>query len=66
MSAEDSSSTPPPVRKLVNERVKSLQARFLADESTARAELAQLRHAARQEPGTIPAVWELTSYPVSD
>lgn len=53
------------VRSFVAKRVEGLQALFLADDSTARAQLAQLRHAAEKEPGTYPAVWDLTSYPVS-
>lgn len=53
------------VRSIVNERVEQLQALFLADSSTARAQIAQLRHASRTAPGTDPTVWDLTSYPVS-
>lgn len=61
-----SNTAKPRVRSIVSERVEKLQARFLADSSVARAQIAQLRHAARSEPGTVPAVWDLTAYPVSD
>lgn len=54
----------PDVHTIVTGRIKTLQARFLADSSEARAQIAQLRHAARSEPGTVPAVWDVTSYPV--
>ncbi len=53
------------VRSIVNKRIEQLQESFLKDSSTARAQIAQLRHASRTAPGTDPAVWDLTSYPVS-
>ena len=53
------------VRSIVNKRIEQLQDSFLKDSSTARAQIAQLRHASRTAPGTDPAVWDLTSYPVS-
>ncbi|MFT0848974.1 type I-E CRISPR-associated protein Cse2/CasB [Actinomycetaceae bacterium L2_0104] len=56
----------PNVGSVVAGRIERLQASFLRDSSTARAQIAQLRHAARSEPGTVPTVWDLTSYPVSD
>lgn len=54
------------VGAFVARRVEELQASFLADSSTARAQIAQLRHAAKKEPGTVPAIWDLTSYEDSD
>lgn len=56
----------PAVQAIVTQRIEQLQNALLNDSSTARALVAQLRHAARSEPGTVPTIWDLTSYPVSD
>lgn len=66
MTSQENASKSPRVETIVNRRIEPLQAAFLAGGSTARAQMAQLRHAAREEPGTSPSVWELTSYPVSE
>lgn len=44
----------------VDNRVASLQRRYLANTSESRALLAQLRHAVTKAPGADPAVWEIT------
>lgn len=44
----------------VDDRVTSLQRRYLANTSDGRALLAQLRHAVMKEPGADPSVWEIT------
>lgn len=43
---------------------RGLQQRYGAGESSARADLAALRRAARMPPGTLPEVWSLTEVPV--
>ena len=48
------------VGEFVNRKIGSLQARYLASGSTARAELAQLRHAVGKPVGSVPTVWDLT------
>lgn len=65
MNSTPAFSDAPRVRTLVTQRIEQLQERFLKDSSTARALLAQLRSAASRPPGSVPAVWELTSFPVS-
>lgn len=44
----------------VDNRISSLQRRYLANSSEGRALLAQLRHAVAKAPGSDPAVWEIT------
>lgn len=58
--------TPPRVSTLVDQRIEQLQRGYLDESSTARAMLAQLRHAAGAQPGSVPEVWEITAYPVPD
>ena len=45
---------------VVDQRVSTLQRRYLANSSDGRALLAQLRHAVTREPGSDPSVWEIT------
>ena len=66
MSSNPPTTAIPRVGVVVNQRVEQLQRSFLGDSATARALLAQLRHAARKPPGFAPEVWNITSYPVSE
>lgn len=44
----------------VGRRIDRLQTAVMADRSQAVATVAQLRHSVTKEPGSVPAIWELT------
>lgn len=59
----------PEAGSLVDQKLggeQGLQARYLRNESSGRAQLAVLRKAAAKAPGEVPEIWELTQVGVSD
>lgn len=55
-----------PVGKTVDQRVDRLQAAYLAGKPSAKRDLAELREAIDEEPGSEPRIWRLTEYPPSE
>ncbi|MDO5727325.1 MAG: type I-E CRISPR-associated protein Cse2/CasB [Bowdeniella nasicola] len=51
------------VGRLVEARLTRLQSSILGDNSRARAQMAALRHAISEPPGSNPEIWELTAVP---
>lgn len=56
--------TYPDLSGFVAATVQSLQRRYLANEATARGQVAALRSAAAHEPGEDPSTWDLTQPPM--
>ena len=52
--------------KLVDGRLKRLQATFLNGQPRARAQLAELRRGISRTPGDLPEIWSLTDVPSDD